>query len=66
MWAKSANVSEFRILSITDLAYEQLKARAGIFIFITAKFKCKDLIIVSGIHELILKHWLTKLVDVIF
>ena len=46
-------VKEFRNLYITELAYA------------LAEFKSKDLIIVSGIHEQILKHWLTKSMDVI-
>ena len=45
------NVIGFIILFITELAYEQLKARAGILIYSYAKFKSKDLTIVSGIHE---------------
>ena len=43
---------EFRNLFITELAYA------------LAEFKSKDLTIVSGIHEQILKHWLTKSMDV--
>ena len=59
-------VSEFRILSITELAHEQLKARAGVLIYSNAEFKGKVLTIVSRIHEQISKHLLTKLVDVSF
>ena len=54
----------FRILLITDLAYQQLKARARILIYSNAEFKSKVLTIVSGVHDQILKQWLTKLVDV--
>ena len=43
---------EFRNLFITELAYA------------LAEFKSKDLSIVSGIHEEILKPWLTKSLDV--
>ena len=57
-------VSGFRILFNTEIVYEQLKA--GIFISSNAEFKSKDLTIVSGIHEQVLKHWLPKSVDVIF
>ena len=59
----------FRILFITKLAYEQLKARAGIFIYSKGNWKemkWKDLTIVSGIHELISKHLLTKSLNVTF
>ena len=59
-------VSEFRILFITELAYEQLKAIAGILICSNLEFKSKDLTIISGIHEQTSKHWLTKSVDVTF
>ena len=65
MWILQ-NVSGFRILFNAELAYEQLKARAGILISSNAEFKSKDLIIVSGIHEQVLNHWLPKSVDVIF
>ena len=64
MWIPQ-NVSGFRILFNAELAYEQLKARSGILISSNAEFKSKDLIIVSGIHEQVLKHWLPKSVDVI-
>ena len=37
----------------------KLKSRAGIIIFSNAEFKSKNLTIVSGIHEQILKHWFT-------
>ena len=57
-------VSGFRVLFFTELAYEQLRARAGILIYTNVKFKCKDLTIVSGIHEKNFKTWLPKLVDV--
>ena len=65
------NVSGIRkmgipILFITELVYEQLKARAGILISSNAEFKSKDLNIFSGIHKQVLKHWLPKPVDVIF
>ena len=43
---------KFRNLFITELAYA------------LAEFKSKDLPIVSGIHEEILKPWLTKSLDV--
>ena len=43
---------DFRKLFITELAYA------------LAEFKSKDLAIVSGINEQILKHWLTKSLDV--
>ena len=56
-------LSGFRILFITELAYEQLKARAGTIIYGNAELEGKDLIIVSGIHEPISKHLLTKSVD---
>ena len=56
--------SEF--LFITELAYQQLKARARILIFSNEEFKSKELTIVSENHEQILKHWLTKLSDFIF
>ena len=59
-------VSGFQVSIITVLAYEQLKDRAEILIFSNAEFKSKDLTIVSGIHEQILKHWLTKSVDDIY
>ena len=49
-------VSGFRILFITELAYEQVKARAAIFIYSDAEFKGKDLTLVSGIHKQISKH----------
>ena len=52
-------VNGFRVLFITELAYEQLKARAGIIIYGNAEFKGKDLTIVSGIHEQISNHLLT-------
>ena len=46
-------VKEFRNLFITGLAYA------------LSEFKSKkDLNIVSGIHEQILKHWLTKSMEV--
>ena len=45
-------VMEFRNLFIIELAYAH------------AEFKSKDLTIVSGIHEQILQHWLTKSMDV--
>ena len=45
-------VKEFRNLFITELAYA------------LAEFKIKGLILVSGIHEQILKHWLAKSMDV--
>ena len=47
-------VSGLRSSFDTECAYEQLKARAGILLFINAEFKSKDLIIASGIHEQIL------------
>ena len=56
--------SGFRILFITELAYEQLKARAGFLIYSNAEFKGKDL--TNGIHEQNSKHLLTKSVDVTF
>ena len=59
-------VSGFQILFITELAYEQLKDRAEIPLFSNAEFKSKDLTIVSGIHEQVSRHWLTKSVDVIY
>ena len=58
MKVESANVSglrilkEFRNLFITELAYA------------LAEFKSKDLTVVSGIHEQILKHWLSKSIEV--
>ena len=58
MKMESANVSglrilkEFRNLFITELAYA------------LAEFKSKDLTVVSGIHEQILKHWLSKSIEV--
>ena len=58
------NVSEFRILSITEFAYEQLKARVGILIYSNAQYKGKKLTIVSGIQKQISKHLLTESVDV--
>ena len=36
--------SGFRILFMTDFAYEQLKARAGVFIYSNAEGKGKDFI----------------------
>ena len=57
-------VSGFRVLFITEHAYEQLKARARILINSNAEFKGKDLTIVSGIHEQISKQLLTKSADV--
>ena len=59
-------LSGFRILFISELAYEQLKARSEILIYSKAEFKGKDLTIVSGIHKPISKHLLTKSVDVTF
>ena len=59
-------VGGFRVLFITKLAYEQLKARAGILINSNAEFKGKDLTVVSGIHKQISKQLLTKSVDVTF
>ena len=59
-------ITGFRILFITELAYKQLKARAGILIYRNEEVKGKDLIIVSGIHEQFSKHLLTKSVDVTF
>ena len=59
-------VSGLGILFITELAYKQLKARAGILIYSNAEFKGKDLTIVSGNHEQVSKHLLTKSVDVTF
>ena len=44
-------VSGFRILFITELAYEQLKARAGFLIYSNAELKGQELTIDSGIHE---------------
>ena len=38
----------FRVLFITEVAYEQLKARTG---YSNEKFEAKDLTIVSGIHQ---------------
>ena len=58
--------SGFRILFITKLAYEELKARAGTLTCSTAEFTGKDLTIISGIHEKIKKRLLTKSVDVNF
>ena len=58
-------VSGFRILFNTEFAYEQLKATAGILISSNTEIKSKDLTMVSGIHEQVLKHWLSKSVDVI-
>ena len=58
--------SGFRFFFITELAYEYLKARAEILIFSNEEFQSKDLIIVSGIYEQVLKHWLTQSLDVIF
>ena len=52
--------------SVKELAYEQLKARAGTRIYSNAEFKGKDLTIVSGIHGQISKRLLTKSVDVTF
>ena len=60
------SVSGFRISSYTELAYEQLKAIAGVLIYSNAEFNGKDLTIVSGIHEQISKYLLTKLADVSF
>ena len=44
-------VSGFRIVFNTELAYEQLKAGAGIHIFSNAEFQSKYLTIIIGIHE---------------
>ena len=60
------NVSGFRILFNTELAYEQLKAKLEFLSLPMLEFKSKDLTIVSGIYEQVLKHWLPKSVDVIF
>ena len=51
---------------VNDLAYEQLKARAGNFTSNNAEFKSKDLTIVSENQEKFLKHWLTEPVNVTF
>ena len=59
-------VSGVRTYFLNELAYEQLKARAGILIFSNAEFKSKVLTIVIGIHEQILRFSLVKLLDVIF
>ena len=59
-------VNGFRMLFFSELAYEQLKARAGILIFSNEEFKSKDLTIVSGIHKQTFKHCLTKSVGGIF
>ena len=56
-------VSGFGIMSSTELAYAQLKARAGFLIYSNAEFKGKDLTIVSGIQERISKYLSTKSVD---
>ena len=56
-------VSGFRTVLITELAFEQLKAGAGIRVFSKVEYKRKNLIMVSGIHKLNLKHWLAELVD---
>ena len=56
--------SEF--LFFTELACEQIKARAGVLIYSNADFKGKDLTLVSWVHEQISKHLLTKSVDVAF
>ena len=53
-------VNEFQALFITELAYEQLKARTGILIFNNEEFKSKNLNTISGIYEEILKHLLTN------
>ena len=45
-------VKEFSNLFIIELPYT------------LAEFESKDFTIVSGIHELVLKHWLTKSMDV--
>ena len=55
-----------RDLFITELAYEKITAKAGIFIYSNAEFKVKDLTLVSGIPEQISKHLLTKSVDATF
>ena len=59
-------VSGFRTLFVTELEDEQLKATAGVLIYSNAEFKGKHLTIVSGSHEEISKHLLTKSVDVTF
>ena len=59
-------VRGFRILSITELAYEQLKPRARILIYSNAEFKGTDLTIVSRIREQISKHLVYKSVEVSF
>ena len=56
-------VSRFRIMFVTKLGYEQLKATAATLIYGNAVFKGKDLTIVSRIHEHISKHLLTKSMD---
>ena len=55
-------VNGFRILFNTELAYEQLKTRAGIFISSNAEIKSKESTIATGIHEQVLP----KSVNVIF
>ena len=59
-------VSGLRILFITELACEQLKARTGNLIFSNKEFKSKNLTNISGFHEQIVQHLLTKSVAVIF
>ena len=63
MSAGSVNCKWIQNLSVTEIAYAQWKARARILIYSKAEFKGKDLTIVSGIHEQISEHLLTKSVD---
>ena len=65
MW-NPQTVIGFRILFITELAYEQLKARAGFLVCSDENFKNKDLTLVNGVHEQTFRRCLIKSVDIIF
>ena len=60
MSADSTNCKWIQNFVYFELAYEQLKTRAGILIYSNAEFKGNDLTIVSGMHERISKRLLTK------
>ena len=55
-----ASVSGSRILSITELAYEQLKARGGIIIYSNAQFESKELSIYQRNPQTILKSLINR------
>ena len=56
MNSEFALLLNLRTVNNENINKEQLKARAGIFIYSNAELKRKDLTIVSGIYEQISKH----------